>query len=180
MLADEDTWVVLEKPGDLAGLPDSLRAAYKAAADERKLGGKWAVVNTRSSVDPFLTSSSRRDLREKVWKAFKNRGDNGGENDTKATIARIVKLRAERAALLGYPSHAHWRMVEHHGRRSREGRAADDAGVARGGGAGEGGGRRHAEAGGEGGHQADHRALGLPLLRREGAQGAATTSTRTS
>jgi peptidyl-dipeptidase Dcp len=111
VLADEDTWVVLETPADLAGLPDSLRASYKAAADERKLGGKWAVVNTRSSVDPFLTSSSRRDLREKVWKAFKNRGDNGGENDTKATLARIVKLRAERAALLGYPSHAHWRMV---------------------------------------------------------------------
>jgi peptidyl-dipeptidase Dcp len=111
VLADEDTWVVLEKPGDLAGLPEQLRAAYKAAADERKLAGKWAVVNTRSSVDPFLTSSSRRDLREKVWKAFKNRGDNGGDNDTKATIARIVKLRAERANLLGFPSHAHWRMV---------------------------------------------------------------------
>jgi peptidyl-dipeptidase Dcp len=111
VLADEDTWVLLAKPGDLAGLPSELRAAYKAAADERKLPGKWAVVNTRSSVDPFLTSSSRRDLREKVWKAFKNRGDNGGDNDTKTTLASIVKLRAERATLLGYPSHAHWRMV---------------------------------------------------------------------
>ena len=60
------------------------------------------MVNTRSSVDPFLTSSSRRDLRERVWKAFKNRGDNGGANDTNATIARIVKLRAERARLLGF------------------------------------------------------------------------------
>ncbi len=112
VLADENTWIVLDKPADLAGLSDSMRAAYQAAASERKLDGTWAVVNTRSSVDPFLASSSRRDLREQVWKAFKNRGDNGGANDTNATIARIVKLRAERAALLGYPSHAHWRMAD--------------------------------------------------------------------
>jgi len=109
VLADENSWVVLEKPEDLAGLPDSLRAAYQAAAKEKGLPGKWAVVNTRSSVDPFLSASSRRDLREKVWKAFKSRGDNGGANDT---IAKIVKLRAERAALLGYASHAHWRMSD--------------------------------------------------------------------
>ena len=111
VLADENTWVVLDKPADLAGLPASLVASYKAAADERKLAGKWVVVNTRSSVDPFLTTSARRDLREKVWKAFKNRGDNGNENDTNATITKIVALRAERAKLLGYPSHAHWRMA---------------------------------------------------------------------
>ncbi len=111
VLADENTWVVLETEADLAGLPASLRASYQAAADERGLTGKWAVVNTRSSVDPFLTHSTRRDLRERVYQAFKNRGDNGDDNDTNATIARIVKLRAERAALLGYASHAHWRMV---------------------------------------------------------------------
>jgi peptidyl-dipeptidase Dcp len=110
VLADENTWVVLEKPEDLAGLPESLRAAYQEAAKEHNIAGKWAVVNTRSSVDPFLSSSSRRDLREKVWKAFKSRGDNGDANDTNTTIAKIVKLRAERAALLGYKSHAHWRM----------------------------------------------------------------------
>jgi peptidyl-dipeptidase Dcp len=111
VLADEDAWVVLETPADLAGLPGSLRAGYQAAAEERGLPGKWAVVNTRSSVDPFLTYSTRRDLRERVWKAFKGRGDNDDANDTKATIARIVALRAQRAALLGYPSHAHWRMA---------------------------------------------------------------------
>ena len=110
VLADENTWVVLEKK-DLAGLPKSLVAAYRAAADERKLGAdKWAVVNTRSSVDPFLAASTRRDLREKVWNAFKMRGDNGNENDTNKTIARIVSLRQQRAALIGYPTHAHWRM----------------------------------------------------------------------
>lgn len=110
VLADEDTWTVLDSEADLAGLPPALVSAYKAAADERKLPGKWAVVNTRSSVDPFLTFSSRRDLRERVWKTFKNRGDNGNANDTNALIARIVKLRAERATLLGFATHAHWRM----------------------------------------------------------------------
>lgn len=112
VLADENTWVVLEKKEDLAGLPDSLKASYQAAAKEKGLEGKWVVVNTRSSVDPFLTASSRRDLREKVWRAFKNRGDNGGANDTNTTIGKIVKLRAERAKLLGYESHAHWRMSD--------------------------------------------------------------------
>ncbi|CAN5891718.1 M3 family metallopeptidase [soil metagenome] len=109
VLADENTWVVLAK-ADLAGLTASQIASYKAAADERKLPGTWLVVNTRSSVDPFLTTSTRRDLREKVWKAFKNRGDNGGDTDTNATITTIVALRGQRARLLGYPSHAHWRM----------------------------------------------------------------------
>jgi peptidyl-dipeptidase Dcp len=111
VLADENTWIELG-PGDLAGLTAQLKATYAAAAAERKLDGKWAVVNTRSSVDPFLAASARRDLREKVWKAFKQRGDNGGDNDTHATFARIVKLRADRARLLGYASHAHWRMSD--------------------------------------------------------------------
>ena len=70
------------------------------------------IVNTRSSVDPYLASSPRRDPREIVWRKFKSRGDNGDANDTKATITAIVKLRAERAKLLGFPSHAHWRMAD--------------------------------------------------------------------
>ena len=112
VLADENTWTVLEREADLAGLPASLVSAAKAAADERGLTRKWAIVNTRSSVDPFLTFSTRRDLRERVWKKFKSRGDNGDENDTKSIIAKIVELRAERAKLLGYASHAHWRMSD--------------------------------------------------------------------
>lgn len=110
VLASEDKWTVIDSEADLAGLPPSLVASFKAAADERKLAGKWAVVNTRSSVDPFLTFSSNRALREKVWKSFKDRGDDGGANDTNATIAKIVKLRADRAKLLGFETHAHWRM----------------------------------------------------------------------
>lgn len=110
VLADEDTWVVLGKD-DLGGLPETLVASYKAAAEKRKVGG-WAVVNTRSAVDPFLSFSSQRALREKVWNAFIKRGDNGGDRDTNAFITKIVKLRAERAKLLGYESHAHWRMSD--------------------------------------------------------------------
>jgi peptidyl-dipeptidase Dcp len=112
VLADENTWIVLHDEAELAGLPDSLRAAARTAAEERDLAGTWAIVNTRSIVDPFLTFSSRRDLRERVWKAFKSRGDNGDSNDTKAIISRIVTLRAERAALLGFAAHAHWRMSD--------------------------------------------------------------------
>lgn len=108
--ADEDTAVLLGD-GELAGLPDSLVATYKAAAEARKVEG-YAVNNTRSAVDPFLTFSANRALREKVWRAFVNRGDNGDGKDTNALIAEIVKLRAERAKLLGYPSHAHWRMAD--------------------------------------------------------------------
>jgi peptidyl-dipeptidase Dcp len=112
VLADENTWTLLDSEADLAGLPPSLASAAAVAAAERGLPGKWAIVNTRSSVDPFLTFSTRRDLREIVWTRFKNRGDNGDANDTNAVIARIVALRAERAKLLGYASHAHWRMAD--------------------------------------------------------------------
>ncbi|HET9441150.1 MAG TPA: M3 family metallopeptidase [Longimicrobiales bacterium] len=111
VLADENSWIVIEQEADLAGLPASLKSSYRAAAQERNLAG-WAVVNTRSSVDPFLTFADNRALRERIWKAFKQRGDNSNANDTKATIAQIVKLRADRARLLGYQSHAHWRMED--------------------------------------------------------------------
>ena len=95
VLADEQTSIRLEGPADRAGLPDSFPGE---------------VLNTRSSVEPFLTYSQRRDLREKVFRAFVSRGDNGDAHDNKAIIAEIVKLRDERAKLLGYPTHAHWRL----------------------------------------------------------------------
>ncbi|MBW2256240.1 MAG: M3 family metallopeptidase, partial [Deltaproteobacteria bacterium] len=112
LLADEETWIVLESEEDLAGLPDSLVAAAAAAAEERDLEGKWVVLNTRSSCAPFLTYSSRRDLREKVWRAFVDRGDNGDDTDNNALIGTILALRAERAKLLGYETHAHWRLED--------------------------------------------------------------------
>jgi peptidyl-dipeptidase Dcp len=72
----------------------------------------YAIKNTRSAVDPVLTFADNRALRERVWRAFVNRGDNGGASDTNEIIAKIVKLRADRARLLGYGSHADWRMQD--------------------------------------------------------------------
>ena len=111
LLDDENTWTLVENEAELAGIPQSLKSSFRAAAQERNLTG-WAVVNTRSSVDPFLTFAENRPLREKIWKTFKQRGDNANANNTHATIAQIVKLRADRARLLGYDTHAHWRMED--------------------------------------------------------------------
>jgi peptidyl-dipeptidase Dcp len=111
VLAEEtDQFLVLKSEEELAGLPQSLRDAAAAAAETKKQPGTWVIMNTRSSIDPFLTYSDRRDLREKTWRMFVNRGDNGGEHDNNAIITEILQLRAERAKLLGYPTHAHWRL----------------------------------------------------------------------
>ena len=111
ILAEEnDQALILGREADLAGLPDSLIAGAAAAADSRGQKGKGAILNTRSSVEPFLTYSSRRELREKVWRTFVSRGDNGGQHDNNRIIAEILALRAERARLLGYATHAHWRL----------------------------------------------------------------------
>ncbi|MFM2109439.1 MAG: M3 family peptidase [Gammaproteobacteria bacterium] len=111
LLADEsERYTVLESEAELAGLPESLRAGFAADAERRGQKGKWIIANTRSSVEPFLTYSTRRDLREKVWRVFVNRGDNGDARDNNAIIGQILQLRAERARLLGFATHAHWRL----------------------------------------------------------------------
>ena len=111
VLADEQSYaLVLDGEDDLAGLPDFVRAAARAAAEERGLAGKHAVTTSRSSVEPFLQFSARRDLREKVFRAWIARGDGGGATDNKAIIAEMVALRAERARLLGYATFAHYRL----------------------------------------------------------------------
>ena len=111
VLAEEtDQFIVLKSDAELAGLPQSLRDAAAAAAEQKKQPGSFVIMNTRSSIDPFLTYSDRRDLREKAWRMFVNRGDNGGEHDNNAIITEILQLRAERAKLLGYQTHAHWRL----------------------------------------------------------------------
>ncbi len=110
VLADEDTYLLLDKEADLAGLPDSVKSGASAAAEAKGQKGKWAVTNTRSAMEPFLTYSTRDDLREKVWKAYVSRGDNNDAHDNKKTITEILKLRAERAKLLGFSTHAHWRL----------------------------------------------------------------------
>lgn len=111
VLADEEGYaLVLDKEEDLAGLPESTRAGAAAAAEARGAKGKWAITNTRSSMEPFLTYSTRADLREKVFTSYVNRGDNGDAHDNNKVITEVLKLRAERAKLLGYATHAHWRL----------------------------------------------------------------------
>ena len=115
VLEDEEGYVTwINDEADLDGLPQSTIDAMAGAAESLKgdgdAKGKWAITNTRSSMEPFLTYATNRELREKVWRNYYNRGDNGGENDTNELIAKILKLRAERALLLGYPTHAHWRL----------------------------------------------------------------------
>ena len=111
VLADEQSYQLeLEAEEDLAGLPDFLRAAARAAADERGHAGKHVITTSRSSVEPFLQFSERRDLREKIFRAWIARGDGGGATDNKAIIAETAGLREERAYLLGYASYAHYRL----------------------------------------------------------------------
>ena len=104
--------IVLDDEADLAGLPEVARRAAAEAAEERGRAGSWAIPNTRSSVEPFLTFSERRDLRERVWRMFVDRGDRGNDTDTKQLVTRILALRGRRAKLLGFPSHAHWRLED--------------------------------------------------------------------
>ena len=111
VLADEETYILLTNETELAGLPLSFVAATKAAADAKGKTG-WAIANTRSAVQPFLENSTNRPLREKIWKAFAGRGDNNDANDTAATIAEILRLRQARAVLLGFETHAHYRMAD--------------------------------------------------------------------
>lgn len=121
VLEDESryiTWIDHEE--DLAGLPASQIAAMASAAQQAvKDGaegtqdgapGRWAVLNTRSSMEPFLTYADNRRLRDTVWRNYYSRCDHNDAYDNKAIIREIVALRYERARLLGYASHAHWRL----------------------------------------------------------------------
>ncbi len=112
VLADEKGYVTwINDKSELGGLPNSVIAAMASAAKDRNnKDGVWAITNTRSSMDPFLTYSSNRPLREKVWQNYYSRGDNGDKYDNNKIIAEILKIRAARAKLLGYETHAHWRM----------------------------------------------------------------------
>jgi peptidyl-dipeptidase Dcp len=111
VLADEQAFtLMLEGEEDLAGLPDFVRAAARSAAEERGFPGKHVVTLSRSSVVPFLQFSSRRDLRDRAFRAWVARGEGGGETDNPAIIAEMVKLRGERASLLGYKTFADYRL----------------------------------------------------------------------
>ncbi len=112
LLGDEQDWFMELGEADRDGLSDSFIAAAKAAADERGMAGKAVMTLSRSFVEPFLKSSTRRDLREKVFKAFVARGDNGNANDNNETIVEILALREESAKLLGFPTFAAYRLED--------------------------------------------------------------------
>lgn len=109
---EEDGRVVIDNRAGLAGLSQAL---IDAAAEEAKGQGLvdcWVIRNTRSSAEPFLQYAEDRTLREKVWRMFVSRGDQGGDTDNNAVVSQILKLRFARATLLGFPTHAHWQLVE--------------------------------------------------------------------
>ena len=110
VLADEEGYVQYITGDQLSGLSDSLVQAAAAAAAERGREGEYAITNTRSSMDPFLTFSDERDLRGQVWRTYYSRGDNGDDHDNNAILAEILQLRNERVQLLGYGNYAEWRL----------------------------------------------------------------------
>jgi peptidyl-dipeptidase Dcp len=110
LLADQKASDVLLTAAEVAGLPDDQRAAAATAAKTAGREGAFLIPSTRSVVEPFLVASPNRDAREKVWRAFVMRGDNGNANDNNAVIKRLVALRAERAKLMGAESHAAFQL----------------------------------------------------------------------
>ncbi|WP_439271102.1 M3 family metallopeptidase [Pseudochrobactrum sp. HB0163] len=111
VLKDEASWALyITDEAELAGLPEQLRAAMKAAAAERGRGDAWAVTLSRAIVEPFLTFSSMRSLREKAYDAWAKRGENGGETDNRSLVAEIIALRDEKAKLLGYANFAAFKL----------------------------------------------------------------------
>jgi peptidyl-dipeptidase Dcp len=112
VLADESNFKLVLEGDDLAGLPPSLVDAAAEAANERGLPGKHVITLSRSSIEPFLQFSTRRDLREKAFEAWIRRGEFGGATDNRPLISEMIALRAERARLMGYPSYAHFRLAD--------------------------------------------------------------------
>jgi peptidyl-dipeptidase Dcp len=112
VLADEKAWLMLLDEEDLEGLPDFYRASATRIASERGHPEHFAVTLARSSIEPFLQFSARRDLREAAFRAWEARGENGGATDNRAIAGEMVRLRAERARLLGYESYAHYRLAD--------------------------------------------------------------------
>ncbi len=98
--------LAIDKKEDLAGLPDEVIQAAAEMADARDMPGKWVFTLQKPSFIPFLMNSSKRELREIVFKAYVDRGNNNDKSDNKKLISRIAALRVARANLLGYATHA--------------------------------------------------------------------------
>ena len=110
VLHDEENYVTYLTKDQLSGLSDGfIKSAAKIASDKGQ-DGKYAITNTRSSMDPFLTYSNERELRKQVWTNYYSRGDNGDEYDNNEIVAKILNLRKERLNLLGHSNYADWRL----------------------------------------------------------------------
>ena len=112
ILADEENYVLFLNDGQLSGLSESLISAAANAAKDLGKEGQYAITNSRSSMDPFLTYSDERQLREMVWTTYYNRANNGDEFDNNELIIKILTLRDERVALLGYDNYSQWRLED--------------------------------------------------------------------
>jgi len=112
ILHDEENYVTYLNENQLSGLSDSFIQSAKKTAEEQGKPNYYAIVNTRSSVDPFLTYSNERKLRKQVWDNYYSRGDNNDEYDNNNLIKEILKLRDERVELLGYDNFAEWRLQD--------------------------------------------------------------------
>lgn len=110
VLADEESCATYLTTEQLGGLPDAFIQAAATAAASHGREGEYAITNTRSSVDPFLTLSRERSLRECVWRVYYARGDNGDSHDNNAILTEILQLRHARVQLLGYDDYATWRL----------------------------------------------------------------------
>ena len=111
VLHDEKEFLlVLAGEDDLAGLPPALRDASAQAAAERGLPGQHVVTLGRSLIEPFLRYATRRDLRQKAFEAWTSRGEHEGLHDNRPIVAEMVRLRAERAHLLGFENYAHLKL----------------------------------------------------------------------
>ena len=106
VLAETNNYMLLLDKEDLKGLPESVTAAAATAAQEAGKEGKYAFTTQRPSIFPFITYSPDRKLRKEIFHAYTNRGNNGNANDNNRILEEIVSLRAERAKLLGYRTHA--------------------------------------------------------------------------
>ncbi|MDA0326065.1 MAG: M3 family metallopeptidase [Bacteroidetes bacterium] len=112
VLHDEENYVTYLNEDQLGGLSDGFIKSAAAIAKDNGQDDKYAITNTRSSMDPFLTYSNERDLRKQVWTNYYSRGDNNDEYDNKEIIAEILKLRRERVELLGHKNYAEWRLQD--------------------------------------------------------------------
>lgn len=110
VLADEEGWVTYLNKDQLGGLPEGFVKAAAKIAEDKGHKGEYAITNSRSSMSPFLGSSTERELRKKVWTNYYSRGDNGDEHDNNEIIKQILILRKERVGLLGFDNFAEWRL----------------------------------------------------------------------